>query len=85
MTQQMSPFGAITVEPSLTRPRFIDKAPMVACGLHGPEQMVEIALARADGAEVDDLGVVFFGYVGDSDERLMALHSAVERARVVHG
>jgi hypothetical protein len=58
---------------------------MFAFGLHCPDQLVDIALARADGAEVDDLGVVFFGYVGDSDGLFMDIHSDVERARLVHG
>jgi hypothetical protein len=58
---------------------------MYAFGLHVPDQLVDIALARAEGAEGDDLGVVFFSDGGDSDGLLMDIHSDVERARLVHG
>jgi hypothetical protein len=77
--------GEITREPIPTRPRFIDKDQLCAFGRHVPDQLVDLALARANGAEVDDLGVVCFGYVGDSDGLLMDIHADVKRARLVHG
>lgn len=81
----MAFLGEITVEPIPTWSRFIDKDQMFAFGLHFPDQLIDIALARADGAEVDDLSVVFFRNVGDSNGLFMDIHSDVERARLVHG
>jgi hypothetical protein len=71
--------GEMTVEPIPPRPRFIDQDQMCAFGLHVPDQLVDIVLAHAEGAEGDDLGVVFFSYGGDSDGLLMDIHSDVER------
>jgi hypothetical protein len=71
--------------PIPTRTRFRDQDQMCAVGLQLPDAVVEVVLARANGAEVNDLGVVFVGNVGDRDGLLMNIHSDIERARLGHG
>jgi hypothetical protein len=58
---------------------------MLAFGLQLPDALVAVVLARANGAEVNDRGVVFVGSVGDRDGLLMNIHSDRERARLGHG
>jgi hypothetical protein len=53
--------------------------------LHFPAELVEVTLAGADGAEVDDLGVMVFGDVGHGNRVFVDVHSDVKRARLVHG
>jgi hypothetical protein len=77
--------GELTGAPSPPRPRFLDQDQRCACGRHGPDPLVEIALARAEGAAGDDRGVVCCSDGGDSAALVMAIPSDVERASVVHG
>ena len=50
-----------------------------------PNKFIEVALARADGAKIDDGGVAVFGGIGHCDEFCMDIHSDVERARLWQG
>jgi hypothetical protein len=77
--------GEIAVEPIPTRPCFIDKDQMFAFGPHFPDELVDIALARTEGTEVDGLSMVFLGDIGDCNRVFMDIHTDVERARLVHG
>jgi hypothetical protein len=47
--------------------------------------LVDIALAGADGAKGDNLGVVFLSDVGDSDRLFVDIPSDIKRARLLHG
>jgi hypothetical protein len=77
--------GEIVVEPLPTRPRFIATAQRGAFGRQLPDERVESALARADGAEGADRGVVVLSHEGDREGRLRDIHATVERARRRHG
>ena len=66
-------------------PRFRDKDQICAFGLHFPDELVDIALARTDGAEGDNLGVVFLSNIGNGNRIFMDIHADVERARLWHG
>jgi len=77
--------GEVAGEPIATGTRFIDKDELLAFGLQLPDERIDIALARADRAEGDDLSVMCFGNVGHRDRLLMDIHADVERARLWHG
>jgi hypothetical protein len=53
--------------------------------LHFPDELVDIALARSNGAEIDDLSVVFLADIGNGNRVCMDIHSNVERVRLWHG
>jgi hypothetical protein len=78
-------FGEIAVEPIPTRACFIDKHQMLAFRLPFPAELVDIALACTDSAEVDDVSMVFLRDIGDGNRVFMDIHSDVERARLCHG
>jgi len=44
--------------------------------------LVDIALAGTNGAEGDNLSVVFLGHVGNGNRLFMDIHADVERARL---
>jgi hypothetical protein len=58
---------------------------MLAFGLHLPDELIDVTLARSDIAERDDLGVVFLGDVRNGNRLLMDIQSDVKRARLMHG
>jgi hypothetical protein len=72
-------------EPIPPRTRFIDQDQRCAVGLPLPDPVVEVVLAPAKGAEVNDLGVMFVGHVGDREGLLMNIHADLERARLGQG
>jgi hypothetical protein len=78
-------FGERAVEPRATRPSFIAKDEVRACGLQPTDQFIDIALSRPDVPKGDDLGVRFLGDVGDGNGRFMNISPDVECARLVHG
>jgi len=78
-------FGRIAIEPIPTRPRFVDKDEAFGLRLQLPYKFIEVALARADGAKLDDGGVVVFRGIGHCDGFFMDIHSDVERARLWQG
>jgi hypothetical protein len=49
------------------------------------DEVINVGVPGADGAEVDDVGVVVLGHRGDRDGLLMDIQSNAERARVTHG
>jgi len=57
-------FGQITIEPIAAGDSFVDEGEMSAFGLELADERVDVTLARAYGADIDDLGVVFLGDVG---------------------
>jgi hypothetical protein len=78
----MAFLSEIAGEPIPTRPCFIDKDQMFAFGLHFPDEVVDIALACTNGAEGDNLSVVFLGNVGNGNRLFLDIHSDGERARL---
>jgi hypothetical protein len=67
----------ITIEPVATRPRFVDKDQVCGLGLHVSDELVNVTMAGADGAEVDDLGVVAFSHISDGNGLFMPIQSSV--------
>ena len=75
-------FGERAVEPRPIRSCCIDKHQMRAFRLHFPDELVDIALACTDSAEVDDFSRVFVRDLGDGNRVFMDIHSDVERVRL---
>ena len=63
----------------------MDKGEMSALGLELADERVDVTLARAYGADIDDLGVVFLGDVGYGNALFMDIQSDIERARLLQG
>jgi len=78
-------FRQIAVEPVATWARFIDQDQVFRLGLELADEMIEVGLSRADGAQVADFSAVVFGDVSDSNRFLMDIHADVTRARLCHG
>src|SRR5262249_37807092 len=57
--------GEVAVEPVATGARFIDKDKLWAFRLHLANEFINVTLARPDGTEGDDLGMVFLGHVSN--------------------
>ena len=55
---------------------------MRAFGLQLPDECIDVTLAGTDGAEGDDLSVVFFGDRGDRNRVFMDIQTDVECARL---
>jgi hypothetical protein len=72
-------------EPIATRSRLIDKDKLFAVSLQLPDELVDVALAHADGTQVDDFSVVGVRNVCGGDRLSMAFQADVERARVGQG
>jgi hypothetical protein len=81
----MAFWGQIALEPVPTGACFIDQDPVRGFGVQLADELSNVGMPGADGAEVDDVGVVVFGNIGDSTGLLMDIQSDVERARVTHG
>jgi hypothetical protein len=77
--------GQIAIEPIATRTRGVDTDE--ACGLRLPlpPQCIDGALARADGAAIDDVGTIGAGGLGHRDGFFMNIHAHIKRARLCHG
>jgi len=58
---------------------------MFAFGWHVPDELVDIALSRAESAEGDNLSVVLLRNRGDGNRLFMDIHADGERARLWHG
>jgi hypothetical protein len=77
--------GQRTREPIATRPSFGDKAEVFGLRLQLSAKFIEVALARAHGAEIDDVGTRVFGGIGNRDGVFMNIQSTIKRARLCHG
>jgi len=53
--------------------------------LQPADELVDVGLAGADGAEEGDLGRAFLGGVGDGDGILVDVETDEERGGVMHG
>jgi hypothetical protein len=81
----MAFLGQIAIEPVPTGSRFIDKDQVLGFCLQLADELINVGVPGANGAEVDDISIVVFGNIGDSDGLLMDIQSDVERVRVTHG
>ena len=75
----------IAVEPVATGSGFIDKDEVFGFGLQLADELIDVTLAGADGAEVDDLGAVILGDIGHGNRVFVDIHADVECARLGHG
>jgi hypothetical protein len=75
----------IPVELGATGAGFVDEDQMFGLGWHLADEVIDITVAGAHGAEEDDLGVVSFGDVGHGNRVFVDIHSNVQGARLVHG
>ena len=74
----MTSFREIAVEPIPTRASFIDEDQLFTFGRQLPDKPVDVALARADGAQIDDFSVVCVSNVCDRDGLLVDIQSDVK-------
>jgi hypothetical protein len=72
-------------EPRAARARFIDDDQMRVFRLQRANELVDIALAGADGAQGDPLGVVGLSDVRDSTRLVVDIQADIQRARLWHG
>jgi hypothetical protein len=72
-------------EPIPTRPCFIDKDEVRAFGLQPADECIDIALARPDVSQGDDVGVMALGDVGHGYRRFVDIQSDRDRGRLVQG
>jgi hypothetical protein len=50
-----------------------------------PEEVIEVTLPGADGAQIDDLGVVICGHIGHRKSIFVHLAPNIACARLAHG
>ena len=81
----MAFFGKGTITPVATGPGFIDKDQMFGLGWHLSNELINIGLPGAHGAEVDHLSVVLFGDIGHGDGVFVDIETDTQCARVTHG
>jgi hypothetical protein len=77
--------GQVAVEPVAAWSGFIDKDEVLGLGLQFADELIDVAVAGADGPVIDDLGVVIFGDLGDRNSIFVDIQTNVECARVCHG
>jgi hypothetical protein len=58
---------------------------MFGLGWHLPDEVIDITLASANGAEEGGLGAVILRHISHGNRILVDIHSDVKRARLVHG
>jgi hypothetical protein len=58
---------------------------MFGLGLHLADEVIDITLARANGAEEGDLGPVLLSHISHGNRLLVDIHSDEECARLGHG
>ena len=61
----------ITRELISTRTSFVNIDVAFGLRLQLPTKFIDLALARADGAEIDDVSTIVFGGIGNRDEFFM--------------
>jgi hypothetical protein len=54
-------------------------------GLHCADELIDIGVSCADGAEGDDLSAVLFGDIGHRKGIFVDIQSDVKRAKLAHG
>jgi hypothetical protein len=72
--------GKVAREPRAAGAGFVDNDEMFAFGLEFTDERLEVTLARAERAQIDDLGVVCFGDVGHGNRLFMDIQTDVECA-----
>jgi hypothetical protein len=77
--------GQIAREPRSTRTSFVDKDEAGGRRLQLPHTLSEVALAWADGAEIDDVSTIVLGGIGNRDGCFLDIQSKIKRARLCHG
>jgi hypothetical protein len=78
-------FAQIPVEPVAAGAGFVDKNQVFGLRVQLPNELIDVGLSRANGAEVNDLRVMISRNVGDRNRFFMDIHSDVERGRLGHG
>jgi hypothetical protein len=76
---------AITLEPVPAGSRVIDQDQVGGVGWKRSDEVINVGLPGADGAEVDGLSAVFLGDRGHRDGSFVAIQADVQGARLVHG
>jgi hypothetical protein len=75
-------FAQIPVEPGAAGAGFVDKHQVCGLRVQLPDELIDVGLSRANGAEVNDLRVMISRDVGDCNRVVMDSHSDVERGRL---
>ena len=77
--------GQIAIEPIAAGAGFVHKHQLSAFGVEPADELVDVGLAGPDGTEVEDLGVLRIGNLGNRNGLLMDIQTDVQCARVFHG
>ena len=78
-------FRQIAVEPVATGSGFIDKDEVCGLGLHLADELIDVTLTRANGAQVGHLGAMILGDIRHGNGVLVDIHADEECARLGHG
>jgi hypothetical protein len=81
----MAFLGQIAVEPIATGTRLINKGEVCGLGVHLADQLIDVTLARADGAQKDHFGPVNLGHIGNRDGLFVDIQSDLKGGRLGHG
>jgi hypothetical protein len=77
--------GEVAVQPVAAGTGFVDEDGLVGFGLHLADELVDVALAGADGAEIGGLVVAVFADVGHGNRIFVDVQTDKESGRVFHG
>jgi len=75
----------IAVEPIAAGAGLVHEHQLSALGVKLADELIDVGLAGRDRTEVEHLGVLRIGNIGDRDGLLMDIQTDVECARVFHG
>jgi hypothetical protein len=78
-------WGEIPGEPVATGSRVIDNDEMWGVRVELPAEGSDVTWTGADGAQIDDLGVVIFGHRGHRQRILVPIEPTIEWARLAQG
>jgi hypothetical protein len=77
--------GELPAEPVPPGSRFIDKDEMLGLSVELPDEVIDVTVTGADGAQRDDLGVVIVGTIGHRHSIFRPIEPHREWARLAHG
>jgi len=77
--------GQIAIEPVPAGTRLINEEELAGFALELADELVDVALTGADGAEGEDLGARGLGNVGNGDSFLVDIKTDEECVRIVYG
>lgn len=75
----------VAVQPVAAGTGFVDEQQVRSLGVEPPDEVVDVVLACADGAQIDCIRRPCLGHVGDCDGVLVDVQSDEKCGRLLHG